>query len=194
MRAAIFTGSATGNNAVFAQRAASLAGVLARKDIGIVYGGGGVGLMGVIATSALAHGGEVIGVMPASLVDRELAQPNLTRLEIVSSMHERKARMAELSDVFIALPGGTGTLEEFFEVWTWQQLGIHAKPVALYNIEGFWAPLISTIDAGVTAGFLKPAFRDALIVSDDPRDLLDQIAAWTPPTHKWSTPPERNVA
>ena len=141
--------------------------------------------MGVIATEALSHGGSVIGVMPGSLVDRELAHPGLTRLEIVESMHERKARMAELSDAFIALPGGTGTLEEFFEVWTWQQLGIHNKPVALYNIDDFWGPLIATIDAGVDAGSLRSTYRDALIISDKAQDLLNQLTFWKPAPQKW---------
>ena len=141
--------------------------------------------MGVIATEALSHGGSVIGVMPGSLVDRDLAHPGLTRLEIVETMHERKARMAELSDAFIALPGGTGTLEEFFEDWTWQQLGIHNKP-ALYNIDDFWGPLIATIDAGVHAGFLQRTYRDALIISDNAQDLLNQLTVWEPAPHKWN--------
>lgn len=180
MRVAIFTGSASGNKAVFAEQAAALAGSLADRGIGIVFGGGNVGLMGVIATEALARGGEVIGVMPQSLAQRELAHPGLTRLDVVESLHERKARMAELSDAFVALPGGTGTLEEFFEVWTWQQLGIHQKPVALYNIDGFWGPLIAAIDAGVNAGFLRSAYRDAMIVSNTAQDLLTRLETWKP--------------
>lgn len=170
---------------MFAERAASLARALAEQDIGITYGGGDVGLMGIVAREALARGGEVIGVMPRALVERELAHPGLTRLEIVESMHERKARMAELSDAFIALPGGTGTLEEFFEAWTWQQLGIHEKPVALYSIDGFWGPLIAAIDAGVDGGFLRATYRDALIVSENAEDLLDQLKAWKPAPRKW---------
>ncbi|MEB0288542.1 TIGR00730 family Rossman fold protein [Cryobacterium sp. 10S3] len=185
MRVAIFTGSASGDRPVFAERAAALARSLAGQGIGIVYGGGDVGLMGIVATEALTYGGEVIGVMPGSLVERELAHPGLTRLEVVESMHERKARMAELSDAFIALPGGTGTLEEFFEVWTWQQLGIHEKPVALYNIDGFWGPLIAAIDASVDAGFLRVTYRDALIISDNAPDLLNQLEAWKPAPRKW---------
>ena len=186
MQVAIFTGSASGHRPVFAEGAALLARTLAEQGIGIVYGGGNVGLMGVIATEALSHGGSVVGVMPGSLVDRELAHSGLTRLEIVETMHERKARMAELSDAFIALPGGTGTLEEFFEVWTWQQLGIHYKPVALYNIDGFWGPLIATIDAGVDAGFLRRTYRDVLIISDNAQDLLNQLTVWKPAPHKWN--------
>ncbi|SEO16965.1 TIGR00730 family Rossman fold protein [Cryobacterium luteum] len=188
MHVAIFTGSAFGYSPVFAEGAAALARALADQGIGIVYGGGDVGLMGVVATEALSRGGAVIGVMPGSLVDRELAHPGLTRLEIVESMHERKARMAELSEAFIALPGGTGTLEEFFEVWTWQQLGIHTKPVALYNIDGFWGPLIAAIDASVDAGFLRPAYRAARIISDNAQDLLDQLKIWKPAPQKWHEP------
>ncbi|TFC14709.1 TIGR00730 family Rossman fold protein [Cryobacterium algoritolerans] len=193
MRVAIFTGSAAGNKTVFTEHAAALAGSLADQGIGIVYGGGNVGLMGVIGSEALSRGGEVLGVMPASLVERELAHPSLTRLEIVQSMHERKARMAELSDAFIALPGGTGMLGEFFEVWTWQQLGIHEKPVALYSIDGFWDPLIAAIDASVEAGFMRPAYRDVLIISDDAQDLLTQLRNWNPAPHKWTGPSEAAV-
>lgn len=188
MQVAIFTGSASGYSPVFAEGAAALARALADQGTGIVYGGGDVGLMGVVATEALSRGGTVIGVMPGSLVDRELAHRGLTRLEIVESMHERKARMAELSDAFIALPGGAGTLEEFFEVWTWQQLGIHTKPVALYNIDGFWGPLIAAIDASVDAGFLRPTYRAALIISDNAQDLLNQLKAWKPAPQKWHEP------
>ncbi|KGJ71764.1 hypothetical protein GY21_20000 [Cryobacterium roopkundense] len=185
MQIAIFTGSASGHSPVFAEGVATLARTLAEQGIGIVYGGGNVGLMGIIATEALSHGGAVIGVIPGSLVDRELAHPDLTRLEIVETMHERKARMAELSDAFIALPGGTGTLEEFFEVWTWQQLGIHNKPVALYNVDGFWDPLIAMIYASVDAGFLRGVYRDALIISDNAQDLLNQLSIWKPAPQKW---------
>jgi len=180
MRVAIFAGSESGHKSVFAERAAALAGALADEGIGIVYGGGNAGLMGAIATEALHRGGEVIGVTPESLARRELAHPGLTRLEIVGSLHERKARMAELSDAFIVLPGGSGTLDEFFEVWTWQQLGIHRKPVALYDIDGFWGPLVAVLDASVKAGFLRPGYRDALIVSNDVQDVLNRLETWKP--------------
>ena len=141
MRVAVFTGSQAGPPS-HRDAAAAFATDLARAGVGIVYGGGHVGLMGVVADAALAAGGEVVGVIPQHLVDDEVAHPGLPRLEVVDSMHERKARMADLADAFVALPGAAGTLEELFEAWTWGMLGLHAKPTALLDVDGFWQPLL----------------------------------------------------
>lgn len=180
-----FTGSARGADSVYADAVAELAKTLAAERVGLVYGGGKVGLMGHVADAVLQAGGEVTGVIPQLLVDGETAHRGLTRLEIVADMSERKRRMAELGDAFIALPGGPGTLEEFFEAWTWQNLGIHTKPVALYDVNGFWQPLLTMIDHMVEAGFLAQQYRDALIVARTPRDLLDAWAVWQAPPPKW---------
>lgn len=163
-----------------------LGAALAEAGIAVVYGGGRVGLMGTIADSALEAGGEVIGVIPEVLVEREVAHEGLTDLEVVPDMHARKARMAQLGDAFVALPGGMGTLEELFEVWTWQYLGIHAKPVALYSPEGFWDPLLAMIDHQVAEGFIADWRRDALVTAADPDRLISQLQAWRPPAHDHS--------
>lgn len=178
MRVAIFIGSSRGNNPSHAHAAVQLATYLAERGIGIVYGGGHVGLMGVVADAAMAAGGEVIGVIPRSLADAEVAHLELTRLEIVENMHDRKALMADLSDAFVALPGGIGTMEEFFEVWTWLQLGIHSKPVALYDVSNFWAPMRSLLAGMVNGGFLRADMADRLIQVDEPIALMEQIARW----------------
>ncbi|WP_372698855.1 TIGR00730 family Rossman fold protein [Arthrobacter sp. JSM 101049] len=181
----VFTGSKTGDGEVYRQAAARLGAGLARRGLGVVYGGGHVGLMGQVADAALEAGGQVSGVITQALVDGETAHRGLTRLEIVNTMHERKERMAALGDAFVALPGGAGTLEEFFEAWTWQHLGIHAKPVALFNVDGFWDPLLAMIDQMVERRFLASTYRDALITSSDPDDLLERMASWTAPERKW---------
>ncbi|MGO1415228.1 MAG: TIGR00730 family Rossman fold protein, partial [Microbacterium gubbeenense] len=155
---------------------------------GLVYGGGNVGLMGAVASAGRDAGGEVVGVIPEALVDKEIAHDDLTRLEVVSGMHERKQRMADLSDAFVVLPGGVGTLEEFFEVWTWQQLGIHQKPIAIYDVNGFWNPLVVMIDRLVSEGFVGAQFRDSLIHATDPAELLEKLTAWDAPAPKWSAP------
>lgn len=178
MRVAIFIGSSHGTDPSHAEAAAQLATYLAERGIGIVYGGGHVGLMGVVADAAMAAGGEVIGVIPQSLADAEVAHRELTRLEVVENMHERKARMAQLSDAFVALPGGIGTMEEFFEVWTWLQLGIHAKPVALYDVCDFWAPMRALLAGMVDGGFLRAQMADRLIQVNEPGTLLRQIENW----------------
>jgi uncharacterized protein (TIGR00730 family) len=188
VRIAVFTGSSPGHNAAVARAVASFGAALGARGVGVVYGGGSSGLMGVLASAALGAGGEVVGVMPRNLGERENAHPGLTRLEMVDTMHERKARMAQLADGFVALPGGPGTLEEFFEAWTWQQIGIHSKPVALLDIGGFWAPLLATLDASVDAGFTKARHRDSLIVSDGADDLLARFAAWPPPIRPAAEP------
>ena len=170
-----------GATALFREGAGSMARHLAASNIGVVYGGGSVGLMGVVADAALGAGGEVFGVIPDPRVSGEVAHPGLSHLDIVPDMHARKTRMAELSDAFIALPGGVGTLEELFEAWTWQQLGIHRKPVALYDIDGYWQPLLRALDDMTSHGFISEFTRSTLIVRDDPEELLAALRAWTPP-------------
>ncbi|UXN33447.1 TIGR00730 family Rossman fold protein [Glutamicibacter sp. M10] len=182
---AVFTGSALGKSPIYEQTAENFARTVAGSGRAIVYGGGRVGLMGTIADAARAAGGEVFGVMPQVLVDGELAHPGLTSLEVVPDMHARKHRMSELADGFVALPGGAGTLEELFEVWTWQQLGIHAKPVALLNVDGFWQPLLKMLDHMTNQGFLAPQFRDSLVVASEPNALLDALSSWKAPAAKW---------
>lgn len=160
--------------------------ILASRGIGLVYGGGNVGLMGVIADAVMAHGGNVIGVIPQPLADREIAHPNITELRVVDSMHTRKAMMAELADGFIAMPGGVGTFEEFFEVVTWTQLGLHRKPCGLLNVSGFYAPLAAFIDQAVSEGFIKPIHRAAIVVDDDPERLLNTLLSIKlPDVPKW---------
>lgn len=181
MRYCVLAGSSTGHDAKFAEIAACLGGALAKGGIGLVYGGASVGLMGVVADAAQSHGGEVIGVIPRSLVEKEVAHSGLPDLRMVKSMHERKALMGELSDGFIALPGGIGTLEELFEVWTWAQLGHHDKPCALLNVGGFYDGLTSFLDHVVEAAFLKPVHRDMLVVADDVDALLSALFAYRSP-------------
>jgi uncharacterized protein (TIGR00730 family) len=161
VRFAIFTGSASGPSQHI-EAVTTFAAELVAGGAGIVYGGGRVGLMGAIADAALAAGGEVIGVIPDFLVDREVAHMGLTRLEVVVNMHERKARMAELADAFVALPGGAGTLDELFEAWTWGQLGLHDKPVALLDVDGFYGPLVQQLGAMAAAGYLDPAYLSSV--------------------------------
>lgn len=184
-RLAVFTGSALGNSPAYAAGARAFGAAMAARGIDLVYGGGKVGLMGTVADAVLSAGGEAFGVITESLLAGETGHTGLTRLEVVSSMPERKRRMAELTDAFVALPGGPGTLEELFEVWTWVTLGIHAKPVALFDIEGYWQPLLRALDAMVDAGFSAPAARNSLIVASDPEELFAKIAAWQPPQPKW---------
>lgn len=161
----------------FAEAARTFGRLIAERSIGLVYGGARSGLMGVMADAALAAGGEVIGVMPRSLVEREIAHAGLSELRMVASMHERKATMAELSDAFVALPGGLGTLEELFEVWTWAQLGLHRKPIALLDVANFYAPLAAFLDHAVNEHFIKMLNRSMLITETDPAALLDQLSA-----------------
>jgi uncharacterized protein (TIGR00730 family) len=158
-----------------------LAAELARRGTGLVYGGGSVGLMGVLADAALAAGVEVVGVIPRGLATRELAHTGLTELRVVGSMHERKATMASLVDGFVALPGGLGTLEETLEVLTWSQLGIHAKPVALVDVAGYYAGLRAMLLHAVREGFLRPEYADLVLFADTVADALDGLACWRPP-------------
>ena len=182
---AIFCGSSLGTDAIFAQTAEQTGRLIAERGQTLVYGGGRSGLMGIVADSALKAGGKVIGVIPQGLVDRELAHPDLTELHIVTSMHERKTLMADLSDGFIALPGGAGTIEEIFEQWTWAQLGIHLKPCAFLNVEGFYDGLLQFIQLTTDKEFTRSRFTNALINSASIDDILEQFENFTPPEPKW---------
>ena len=182
----VFCGSSVGSRPAFIGAAIAFGKVLAEQKIRLIYGGGRVGLMGAIADASLNHGGEVIGVIPQHLVDREVAHRGLTELRVVDSMHERKALMAELSDAFVAMPGGLGTLEEVFEVWTWGQLGLHRKPYALLNVNGFYDPLVQFIDQLVEQKFVKPEHRKMLIVESDVAMLPVRLSGHlTPAVDKW---------
>jgi uncharacterized protein (TIGR00730 family) len=166
-----------GADPAFAALAKALAEEMARRGIGLVYGGGRLGLMGVVADAALAAGGEVHGVIPQALVDLEVAHTGLTELHLVNTMHERKAKMTELTDAFVAIPGGIGTLDELFEAWTWHALGYHAKPLALLNVNGFWDGLIAFMDHVHVSGFLSPARRAQLLVADGVGEVIDLLDA-----------------
>jgi uncharacterized protein (TIGR00730 family) len=186
VRLCVFCGSSVGANPAFADAARVLAAELARRRIGIVYGGGNVGLMGVVADAAIADGGEVIGVIPRGLVSRELAHQGISHLHVVDSMHQRKALMAELSDAFIALPGGFGTLEEFCEVVTWTQLGVHAKACGLLNIGGYYDGLLSFLAHALKEDFLRPTHFEIVVSGSDPLTLVDRVLDWRPPAvAKW---------
>jgi uncharacterized protein (TIGR00730 family) len=183
----VFTGSSAGADPAYAAAAEDLARAARSAGLGIVYGGASVGLMGVLADAALAEGSEVIGVIPQALVDREIAHPGVADLRVVASMHDRKALMADLADAFVALPGGAGTLEELFEVYTWSQLGLHAKPCGLLNVRGYYDGLVAFLDHAVAEGFLRPEHRATLLVGSDPAGLLRELAAWEPPAAaKWA--------
>ena len=189
-RVCVFCGSNTGSRASYATAAQELAAVLAERSIGLVYGGGHSGLMGIVADAALAAGAEVIGVITEQLTVLERAHSGLSSLHVVATMHERKAMMAALSDGFIALPGGFGTLEEVCEMITWTQLGVHGKPVALVNIEGFFDPLLAQFDRAVEDRLLRIENRREVIAATTPAEALDRIAGWSPPDgDKWFKPP-----
>lgn len=181
----MFAGAANGADPRYSDAVVELPTEAAHRDITIITGGGSVGLMGRTADAALAAGGRVVGVMPQALVDAEIAHRGLTKLEVVPDMDDRKRRLVELGDALVALPGGAGTLEEFFEAWTWQQLGIHAKPVALFNVAGYWNPLLAMIHQMVEQGFLAERFLDALVVEDTATGLLDALEGWRAPAAKW---------
>ena len=185
-RICVFAGSSRGARDEYAQAAQELGRELVARGYDVVYGGGKVGMMGVLADATLAAGGKVIGVIPKALLAKEIGHPGLTELRVVGSMHERKAMMAELSVGFIALPGGLGTLEEFFEVLTWAQLGLHAKPCGLLNVGGYFDRLLGFLDLTVTERFVKGEHRALVIASTSPTDLLERIAAYQPPrVEKW---------
>jgi uncharacterized protein (TIGR00730 family) len=192
-RICVFCGSRTGAAAIYADAARHLGETLTQRGLELVFGGGHIGLMGVLADAVLAGGGKVTGVIPQALVDKELAHKGCTQLHIVKTMHERQAVMADLSDGFIALPGAFGTADEFFEILTWAQLGIHAKPAGLLNVAGFFSPLLSWLDLAAKEGFLKAKHRSLLVEANDVVQLLDMLAEYRPPavTPKWAQETER---
>jgi uncharacterized protein (TIGR00730 family) len=179
-RVCVFCGSSPGARPAYAQATAELARVLAAEDLGLVYGGANVGLMATLADTALAEGGEVIGVIPRALVDKEIAHNGLSDLRVVESMHDRKALMADLSDAFVALPGGLGTLEELLEIYTWAQLGLHRKPCALLDVEGYYARLAEFLAHVVEERFLREDHRAMLIVEREPRALIERLSRFEP--------------
>jgi uncharacterized protein (TIGR00730 family) len=189
-RICVFCGSSAGARPAYAGAARVLGEELVRRGLGLVYGGGSVGLMGALADSVLAKGGEVIGVIPGPLASRELAHPHVTEMRVVESMHERKATMARLADAFIALPGGLGTLEETLEILTWSQLGIHRKPVGILNVEGYYDGLLRFLSHAVREGFVRSEYFGLLLFADTAADVLDRVAAWSPPAlpRAWLTP------
>ena len=181
-----FCGSSSGTSPEYTTAAVALSAQIVASDLELVYGGGNVGLMGAIADSVLAHGGKVTGVIPQALMDKEVGHTGITDLRVVADMHERKAMMAELSDGFIALPGGWGTLEELFEVMTWLQLGFHTKPCAVYNVENYYDNLLKFLQQATEAGFVKPLHTSMLIAVTSPAELIERMLAFTPPqTQKW---------
>ncbi|HEY2326281.1 MAG TPA: TIGR00730 family Rossman fold protein [Gaiellaceae bacterium] len=189
-RVAVFCGASSGRDPAYAAAARAFGATVAGRGLGLVYGGGRVGLMGAVADGALAAGGEVIGVIPRELVDRELAHPGLTELRVVESLHERKATMADLADAFVALPGGFGTLDELMEQLTWSQLGLHAKPVGLLDVNEYWLPLIALARHATEEGFVRESDLGAIVVGDDGAAVLDRLGrlAAAPPARraKWS--------
>ena len=191
----VFCGASSGNDPRYAAAAAAVGERLARRGIQLVYGGGRLGLMGSVADGALAAGGRVVGVIPRGLVDRELAHTGVSELRVVETLHERKAVMAELSDAFIALPGGLGTLEELAEVLSWAQLDLHAKPIGLLDVGGYFAPFEAFLDHAVAEGFIAERHRRLLLVDDDLDRLLAAFAGWRAPAGRFARPrPERPQA
>lgn len=174
-RICVFAGSSVGNDPVFIKKTEALGESLAAKDIELVYGGAKSGLMGVLADQVLNSGGKVTGIMPSHLFDKEIVHPNLTEMIEVGTMHERKAKMSELADGFIALPGGFGTFEELFETVSWAQIGLHSKPLALYNIAEYYAPLVQLIEHAIKAGFVPEDNRELFIDSNNPSSLLNEM-------------------
>jgi uncharacterized protein (TIGR00730 family) len=182
----VFCGSNAGAHPAYLEAADAVGRGLAERGVRLVYGGGNVGMMGALADGARLAGGEVVGVMPQALIDREIGHTGIGDLRVVGSMHERKALMEELADAFIALPGGIGTFEELFEIYTWAQLGIHSKPLGLLDVEGYYRPLVAFLDHAVQERFLRQSTRALLAVGEDLDGLLAALEAWRPPTeHKW---------
>ncbi|MGB7406742.1 MAG: TIGR00730 family Rossman fold protein [Pacificimonas sp.] len=174
-RIAVYCGSSEGARPVYGDAARALGAELARRGLGTVYGGGRLGLMGMVADSALAGGGEVHGVIPQALVELEVAHTGLTKLHTVGGMHERKARMTDLSDAFIVMPGGIGTLDELFEAWSWNALGYHSKPFGLLDIDGYWQEMIGFLDTATREGFMSPKRREQLVVASDIGTMIDEL-------------------
>jgi uncharacterized protein (TIGR00730 family) len=191
-RVCVFCGSRPGRGSAYGEAARALGCALADRGVGLVFGGAKVGLMGAVADAVLARGGEAIGVIPGFMVDRELAHPGLTALHTVRTMHERKALMAELSDGFVALPGGIGTFEELFEAWTWAQIGVHRKPVGLLNVAGYYEPLAAFLQHVWAEGFLREPHGEAVLLEAEPVRLLDRLVEWVPPVAP--SPPRATVA
>ncbi|MFT7461774.1 MAG: hypothetical protein ACI9EF_000108 [Pseudohongiellaceae bacterium] len=183
-RVCVYCGSNPGTDPIFAESARALGREILARGWGMVFGGGSVGLMGIVADTVLEGGGEVLGVIPRELKERELGHRGCTKLHVVESMHERKFLMASLADGFVALPGGVGTLEEITEALTWTQLGVHAKPCGLLNIAGYWNPLTEMFDRFVASGFMKPSHRELLQQGETPAEILDALAAWEPREHR----------
>ena len=191
-RVCVFCGASSGRLPGYGEAARAFGAAAAGRGLGIVYGGGRVGLMGALADAALAAGGEVVGAIPQELVDRELAHPGLSELHVVGSLHERKALMAELADAFVALPGGFGTLDELLEQLTWSQLGLHAKPIGLLDVEDYWRPLIALARHATEEGFVRESDLAVIAVAADAESLLDRLDRMTReerPRPKWSRPP-----
>jgi hypothetical protein len=187
-RVCVFCGSNAGRDPLYVEAARNLGQLFAREGVGLVYGGGSVGLMGEVADAVLAAGGEVTGVIPHALWAREVGHRGLTDIRIVDTMHERKAMMADLADAFIALPGGLGTLEEIFEIWTWAQLGLHAKPMGFLDVNGFYAPLMQFLDRAVREQFVRTEHRAIALIDSDPAALLKKFDGWqAPKVEKWIT-------
>ncbi|RIJ16886.1 LOG family protein [Henriciella mobilis] len=192
MRICVFCGSNTGRGEVYMESGYEFGAMIAERGLEVVYGGARNGLMGAVANGALEAGGKVIGVLPRQLFELEQAHENLTDLRVVNSMHERKQIMHDLSSSFVSLPGGIGTMEEMFEVWTWTQLGVHRKPLALYNVNGFYDALESFLDVMVEEGFVKDVHRSMTLVGKDPAKLLEELTSYEPPlVKKWLKPEER---
>ena len=186
----VYCGSGMGEDARYRESAFAMGAFLARNDLRLVYGGAHVGLMGAVADGALSAGGSVVGVIPRTLMEREIQHPGVTDLRVVESMHERKQCMVDLSDAFVALPGGFGTMDELFETLTWLQLGLHSKPVGLLNVAGFYDGLIAFVDQMIRSGFVRPEHASVLRVDSDPARLLDQMERFqAPAVGKWITPP-----
>lgn len=191
-RVCVFCGSSPGARPAYAEAARDLGAALAADGIELVYGGGNVGLMGIVADAVLEGGGHVIGVIPEHLTLREIDHPGVQDLRVVDTMHERKALMHDLSDGFITLPGGLGTMEELFEIWTWLQLGLHAKPIGLLQVAGYYDALLQFLDHGVEEGFIALRFRELVVAGSDPEDLLAELRRFDPPqTENWMTPADR---
>src|SRR5271166_4654962 len=184
----VFCGSHVGRNPAYEQAAVSVGTALAKAGVRLVYGGGKVGLMGAVADAVIAAGGQVAGVMPRSLFEREIAHKGLAELHVVETMHQRKTMMADLADGFIALPGGAGTLEEFFEQWTWAQLGVHGKPCGLLNVADYFAPMIAMMQRIVAEGFMGERYFEMLVIETSIEPMLKRFAAYSPPPQKWHAP------
>jgi uncharacterized protein (TIGR00730 family) len=183
----VYCGSAPGAKPVYAEAAKAFGRALVEADMSLVYGGGRVGLMGLIADEVLARGGRAVGVIPELLLSKEVGHTDLTELHVVPDMHERKKKMADLSDAFVAMPGGVGTFEELFEVYTWAQLGYHQKPVALLDVDGYYDPLLAMLRHTVEEGFMRAAYLDMLQVAADPAAMIEVLQRYVPPVHdKWA--------